>query len=202
MISSKARLYQVCTCCLIFVSLMTRKRQRCVLPPFGAHTPACKIFRISSSGTGSGLSRRIARVVCMISNRSVASGILLSPLAGERGPHALGEVHHLLVKIRAVGGEKLEDEVLHAALRELVDLVDEGGRLASEHASRMGGRRRLGPGREDADVVAKRDGRGRRPSAQLGQPRELRAARAQLRRRAIDRVPGGAEAHGPPQRGG
>ena len=35
----------------------------------GAHTPASKIFRISSFGTGSGFSRRIDRVVRMISNR-------------------------------------------------------------------------------------------------------------------------------------
>jgi hypothetical protein len=36
-----------------------------------AQTPASRIFRISSFGTGSGFSRRIDRVVRMISNRSV-----------------------------------------------------------------------------------------------------------------------------------
>jgi hypothetical protein len=33
------------------------------LPPLGAQTPASKIWRINWSGTGSGLSRRIDRVV-------------------------------------------------------------------------------------------------------------------------------------------
>src|SRR5204863_5253888 len=51
-------------------SFTTRKRQRWVLPPLAAHTPALKIFAINSSGTGSGFSRRIARVLSMISNRS------------------------------------------------------------------------------------------------------------------------------------
>src|SRR5436190_2116728 len=50
---------------------MTRNRQRCILPPLGAQTPASRIFRISASGTGSGFSRRIERVVRMISKRSV-----------------------------------------------------------------------------------------------------------------------------------
>jgi hypothetical protein len=40
---------------LIFGPRITRKHQRCVFPPLGAHTPASKIFRISSFGTGSGL---------------------------------------------------------------------------------------------------------------------------------------------------
>src|SRR5438067_10578280 len=60
-------------------SLTTRNRQRWVLPPFGAHTPAWMILRISASGTGSGLSLRMARVVRMISNRSVVSGMLVLP---------------------------------------------------------------------------------------------------------------------------
>src|SRR5207237_9733229 len=56
-----------CTCFLISGSLTTRNRQRCVLPPEGAHWPACRILLISSSGTGSGFSRRIARIVDMAS---------------------------------------------------------------------------------------------------------------------------------------
>ena len=32
---------------------MTRNRQRCMFPPLGAHTPASRILRISSFGTGS-----------------------------------------------------------------------------------------------------------------------------------------------------
>src|SRR6516225_8107781 len=56
----------------------TRKRQRCVLPPLAAAWPASRILRISSSGTGSGLSRLIARVEWMISNTSVPSGIPFS----------------------------------------------------------------------------------------------------------------------------
>jgi hypothetical protein len=43
-----------------------------MLPPLGAQVPASKIFRISSFGTGSGLSRRIDRVVRIISNRWAA----------------------------------------------------------------------------------------------------------------------------------
>src|SRR6516164_4636940 len=47
-----------------------------MLPPDGAATPASRILRISSSGTGSGFSRRIDRVVVMISKRSrVSSGM-------------------------------------------------------------------------------------------------------------------------------
>src|SRR5665213_1215142 len=37
--------------------------------------PACRIRTMSASGTGSGRNRRIARVVCMMSNRSVPSGM-------------------------------------------------------------------------------------------------------------------------------
>src|SRR6266850_8264008 len=80
MTSSNAFLYQTCTFFLMAWSFTTRKRQRWVLPPFGAHTPAWMILRISASGTGSGLSRRMARIVRMISKRSVVSGMLVLPL--------------------------------------------------------------------------------------------------------------------------
>src|SRR5215471_5338364 len=69
--SSQDRLYTAPTASLTFRSRITRNRQRCIFPPLGAHTPASRIFRISSFGTGSGFSRRIERVVLMISNRSV-----------------------------------------------------------------------------------------------------------------------------------
>src|SRR5215472_2923488 len=60
-------------------SRMTRNRQRCMLPPDDADTPASRILRINSAGTGSGFKRRIDRVVAMISNRSgVFSGITSS----------------------------------------------------------------------------------------------------------------------------
>jgi hypothetical protein len=55
---------------LTFGSRTTKNRQRCIFPPLGAHTPAARILRISSFGTGSAFSRRIDRVVRMISNRS------------------------------------------------------------------------------------------------------------------------------------
>src|SRR6266480_537378 len=58
------------TVSLIFGSRTTRNRQRCMFPPLGAQTPASRIFWISSFGTGSGFSRRIDRVVRIISNRS------------------------------------------------------------------------------------------------------------------------------------
>jgi hypothetical protein len=45
-----------------------------MFPPLGAHTPTSRIFRINSFGTGSGFSRRIDRVVRMISNRSAVFG--------------------------------------------------------------------------------------------------------------------------------
>src|SRR6516225_8761152 len=54
----------------MLASLITRNRQRCILPPLGAQTPASRISRISSLGTGSDFSRRIDRVVRMISNKS------------------------------------------------------------------------------------------------------------------------------------
>jgi len=52
------------------VARTTRNRQHCIFPPLGAQTPASRILRINSFGTGSGFSRRIDRVVRMISNRS------------------------------------------------------------------------------------------------------------------------------------
>jgi cytochrome c len=69
---SHVRLYKAPTVSLTFGSRITRKRQRCMLPPLGAQTPASRIFRISSFGTGSGFSRRIDRVVRRIPNRSAA----------------------------------------------------------------------------------------------------------------------------------
>jgi hypothetical protein len=66
----------------------TRISDRKLHQPLGAHTPASKIFRISSFGTGSGFSRRIDRVVRMISNRSVvseaASGVARSVMSALR----------------------------------------------------------------------------------------------------------------------
>src|SRR6202043_3831172 len=66
--SSHARLYKAPTVSSTFGSRITRNCQRCIFPPLGAHTPASRIFRISSFGTGSGFSRHIDRVVRMISN--------------------------------------------------------------------------------------------------------------------------------------
>ena len=43
--------------------------------PLGAHCPASMILAMSASGTGSGFNRRIARVVWMMSKRSVLSGM-------------------------------------------------------------------------------------------------------------------------------
>src|SRR5262244_2851704 len=52
--SSQARWYKAPTVSLIFGSRITRKRHRCMFPPLGAQTPASRIFRINSFGTGSG----------------------------------------------------------------------------------------------------------------------------------------------------
>src|ERR1700748_3296736 len=80
--SSQARLYKAPTVSLTFGSRITRNRQRCIFPPLGAQTPASRILRISSFGTGSGFSHRIDRADRMISNRSavfgVASGVVFS----------------------------------------------------------------------------------------------------------------------------
>src|SRR5215472_11039510 len=84
---SQARLYKARTVSLTFGSRTTRNRHRCMFPPLGAQTPASRILRISSFGTGSGLSRRIDRVVRMISNRSVlwfSFGMASSRLAQPR----------------------------------------------------------------------------------------------------------------------
>jgi hypothetical protein len=53
-----------------------------MFPPLGAQTPASRILRINSFGTGSGFNLRIERVDLMISNKSAvlaaASGIAFS----------------------------------------------------------------------------------------------------------------------------
>src|SRR5207253_766474 len=46
-------------------------RQFCMLPPLGARTAASRIFACTSAGIGSGLTRRIARVVYRASCRSI-----------------------------------------------------------------------------------------------------------------------------------
>ena len=51
-------------------SVMTTKAQGCWLPPLGARTAASRTWPTSSDGTGSALKRRMARCVCMASNRS------------------------------------------------------------------------------------------------------------------------------------
>src|SRR5262244_2045242 len=93
MTSSKARLYQTCTAFLMAGSLITRKRQRWAFPPLGAHCPACRIWRMSASGTGSALRRRIERVVWMISNRSELPDIVSPLLTAAIVPYARREVN-------------------------------------------------------------------------------------------------------------
>jgi hypothetical protein len=58
--------------------MTTKNRQRWVLPPLGAHWATCRILLISSSGTGSGFSRRIASIVLMTSKMSVVSDMASS----------------------------------------------------------------------------------------------------------------------------
>src|SRR5260370_42631477 len=60
-------------------SSSSRIRQRCVLAQFGSHRPAWVIFRMRASGAVLGFSRRMARVVCMISKRSLLSGMPVLP---------------------------------------------------------------------------------------------------------------------------
>ena len=68
------------------------------------------------------------------------------------------------------------------------------GRLAREHAAAVGGRGHALPGPGHADVVAQGERGRRRAIALPAEPGQLGAARAQLLRRAIDRMPGGPEA--------
>src|SRR2546427_6191207 len=119
----------------------------------------------------------------------------------ERGPHALGEDSHLRVELAAVGGEELEDQVLDAARGQLADLLDQGGRLAREHAPAMRGRWRALARLQHAQVVAQRERRGRCAAAGLAEPCDLGLAGPQLHRRAIDRMPGGSEPSGAAERG-
>src|SRR5207245_2152398 len=100
-----------------------------------------------------------------------------------------------------VGGEELEDQVLDAARGQLADLLDQGGRLAREHAPAMRGRWRALAGPQHAQVVAQRERRGHRAAAGLAEPCDLGLAGPQLRRRAIDRMPGGSEPCGAAERG-
>ena len=89
--SSQARLYKAPTASLTFRSRTTKNRHRCIFPPLGAQTPASRIFRISSFGTGSGFIRRIDRVVRMISNTSAvfanSSGMISSRLLASAYVH-------------------------------------------------------------------------------------------------------------------
>src|SRR5262249_21491452 len=82
-------------------------RHRCVLPPFGAHTPASRILRMSASGTGSGRSRRIARVECMISKRSLSEAVMPGPpwselTSARLAADALREIGTALGAVRAI----------------------------------------------------------------------------------------------------
>src|SRR3970040_1751045 len=54
---------------------MTMKFQGWRLPPLGALTAASRSFQMSSSGTGSGLRRRIARWLLMASNMSTGASL-------------------------------------------------------------------------------------------------------------------------------
>ena len=49
---------------------MTRKRHDCILPPLAANVPHSRMLLSSALGTGSGFSRRMDRVVRIISKRS------------------------------------------------------------------------------------------------------------------------------------
>src|SRR5439155_23396215 len=127
-----------------------------------------------------------------------------SPLnvrSSERGTDALGERGHLLVELAPIGGEELEDQMFDAARGELFELVDHRCRLAGDHAAGVGGGGRTLARLKDADVVAQGERRDVHPTARCAESRELGAARAQLVRRAIDRMPRGAELRGATKRG-
>src|SRR6185437_17182099 len=75
-VSCHALLYQIAAASLIAGSRMTRNRHDCILPPLAAKVPACSTWFSNAFGTGSGFSRRMDRVVRMISNRSCPSGAM------------------------------------------------------------------------------------------------------------------------------
>src|SRR5215831_14499679 len=132
--SSQARLYKAPTVSLTSGSRITRNRQRCIFPPLGAQTPASRIFLISSFGTGSGLSRRIERVVLMISNSSVlwfsfgmAFSCLAQPRLSDRAGWCKDRLRRSIRDLsfrRARGNQKgnfdgtVRTENLHAACRQ------------------------------------------------------------------------------------
>src|ERR1700758_1007336 len=91
--SSQARLYKAPTVSLTFGSRITRNRQRCMLPPLGAHTPASRILLINSFGERGDFNRHIERVVRMISNRSAVFGVasgMASSLARDWSAEVVG----------------------------------------------------------------------------------------------------------------
>src|SRR2546428_8899929 len=118
----------------------------------------------------------------------------------ERGPHALGEDSHLRVERADGGGEELGVQVPDAARGQLADLLDQGGRLAREHAPAMRGRWRALARLQHAQVVAQRERRGRCAAAGLAEPCDLGLAGPQLHRRAIYRMPRGSEPSGAAER--
>src|SRR3990172_1935359 len=64
-------------------SCTTTKCQGCRLPPFGAWVAASSTRQRRGSGTGSGLSRRMARIVAIASKSSISIvGLLSSPARG------------------------------------------------------------------------------------------------------------------------
>src|SRR5258707_8104515 len=95
-----------------------------MLPPEGAAVPASRILLISASGTGSGFSRRIERVVWMISNSPGSSelasdiGFVLINGAGAtvgRGcakDHARSAPASSLACARARGNKEIRIKVL------------------------------------------------------------------------------------------
>src|SRR5215472_34085 len=134
--SSQARLYKAPTASLTLGSWTTRKRHRCIFPPLGAQTPASRIFLISSFGTGSGLSRRIERVVLIISNSSVlwfSFGMAFSRLAQPRLSDRAGWCKdrlrrtHLPACPTSVGNRKISGKTFGCRKIIAAETTDEGG---------------------------------------------------------------------------
>src|SRR2546421_5258605 len=70
------------------------------------------IFRMSASGTGSGFSRRMARVVCMISKRSLVSGMPVLPEGDYPGES--GSQLEVLVRRHVEARNRRGHDVVHA----------------------------------------------------------------------------------------
>src|SRR5215510_3307919 len=83
-------------------SVTAMKNHGCRFPPLGANVPASHTLRINSGGTGSGLSRRIARVVRMPSKSGTSSPMRPIVSRMRKRKHRLRELSAISYQLSAV----------------------------------------------------------------------------------------------------